>query len=114
MDQVEMGAKDRELWRSVQRRTCGSGKRSTAEARRSGEGSYCASKPSKTFNVCGLVSYWRSRMILNEGGYVMNRARIYILAALTIIWASVLSPTRATAAHRGSDATNLHQDDHAI
>jgi len=37
----------------------------------------------------------------------MNRARIYILAAVTIIWASVLSPTRATAAQRGSDATNL-------
>jgi quercetin dioxygenase-like cupin family protein len=53
-------------------------------------------------------------MIPNEGGYGMNRARIYILAAVTVIWASVLSPTRATAAHRGSDATNLHDIHHAL
>jgi quercetin dioxygenase-like cupin family protein len=53
-------------------------------------------------------------MISNEGGYGMNRARIYILAAVTIIWASLLSPTRATAAHRGSDATNLHHIHQAL
>ena len=44
----------------------------------------------------------------------MNRARICILAALTIIWASVFSPTRAKAAFRASDATNLHHIHHAI
>ena len=44
----------------------------------------------------------------------MNRGRIYILAAVTIIWASVFSPTRAKATHRASDATNLHQSHHAI
>ena len=44
----------------------------------------------------------------------MNRARIYILAAVTIIWALVFSPTRAKAAHRASDATNLHQIHHTI
>ena len=44
----------------------------------------------------------------------MNRARIYILAAVTIILASVLLPTRATAAHRGSDATNLRHIHHAL
>ena len=44
----------------------------------------------------------------------MNRARTYILAAVTIIWASALSPTRATAAHRASDATNPHHSHHAI
>ena len=45
----------------------------------------------------------------------MNRARIYLLAAVTIIWAAVLSPTRAKAAHRASDATNnLHQIHHVI
>src|SRR5947209_3670172 len=43
----------------------------------------------------------------------MNRVRIYILAAVTIIWVSVLSPPRATAMHGQSDATNLHQSNHA-
>ena len=44
----------------------------------------------------------------------MSRAHIYILAAVTTIWASVLSPTRATATHRASDATNVHHSHHAI
>lgn len=44
----------------------------------------------------------------------MNRARIYILAAVTIIWALVFSPIRAKAADRASDATNLHPIHHAI
>jgi quercetin dioxygenase-like cupin family protein len=44
----------------------------------------------------------------------MNRARIYILAAVTIIWASVLSPTKAKAAHIASDERNPHQVHHAI
>lgn len=44
----------------------------------------------------------------------MNRARIYIFAALTITWASVLLPARAKASYKASDATNLHQIHHAI
>lgn len=44
----------------------------------------------------------------------MNSARIYMLAALSITWASVLSPVRARAEHRESDASNLHQIHHAI
>jgi quercetin dioxygenase-like cupin family protein len=36
------------------------------------------------------------------------------LAAVTIIWASVFSPTSAKAEQRTSDATNLHQSRHAI
>ena len=44
----------------------------------------------------------------------MNEARIYILAAVTIIWASTFSPIRAKAAHQASDATNLHQSRHAL
>ena len=55
-------------------------------------------------------------MIPNEGiGYGMSRARVYILAAVTIIWASLISPARATAAQRASDATNLrHIHDAAV
>ncbi len=44
----------------------------------------------------------------------MNRAQIYMLAAVTIIYVSALSPTRATAAHRASDSKNLHHSHHAI
>lgn len=44
----------------------------------------------------------------------MNSARLYTLAAGTIIWASVFSPTRAKAAHGASDAANVHQIDHAL
>lgn len=44
----------------------------------------------------------------------MNSARIYILAALTITWASALSPAKAKASCRASDATNLDQIHHAI
>ena len=44
----------------------------------------------------------------------MNEARLYVLAAVTIIWASAFSPTRANAAHRMSDAANLRRSHHAV
>lgn len=44
----------------------------------------------------------------------MNRARIYILAALTIICASAFSLARAKAAYQASDATNPHPIRHAV
>lgn len=57
----------------------------------------------------------RRRFYSDDGvGYGMNRARIYVLAAVMIIWASVFSPTSAKAAQRASDATSLHQNPHAI
>lgn len=43
----------------------------------------------------------------------MNRAHINILGAVTIIWASVLLPTRAKAAH-GTNTAAPHQIHHAI
>jgi quercetin dioxygenase-like cupin family protein len=53
--------------------------------------------------------------IPDEGvNYGMNRARMYILAAVTIIWASVISPARATAAQIASDATNLRHIHDAV
>lgn len=39
----------------------------------------------------------------------MNRAQIFILAAVVIIVASISSPTRAKAAQSPSDAKSLHQ-----
>src|SRR5690242_10350530 len=77
----------RELWRSIQRRAYDNGTRSTAEP-----------------------SISTTKGVIPD----MNRARIYILAAVAIIWASAFSPTRAKAAQKASDATNLHQMNHAI
>jgi quercetin dioxygenase-like cupin family protein len=44
----------------------------------------------------------------------MSRARIFMVAAVTIISTSVLGPTRAKAAQRASDAMDLPQIHHEI
>ena len=44
----------------------------------------------------------------------MNRARNYILAAVSVMWASVFASSRANAEHRTCDATNLDQFRYSI
>jgi len=44
----------------------------------------------------------------------MNRAQIYTLSVVAIIWVSIFLPPAAKAAQRAGDATNLHQSQRAI